>query len=399
MLFMKAIRQSAGNRRDKSLSFAICAIVVGLFITNIAEGIAGEGTLQRVISLLCKAFILASLVLCVPAILSRMNRMLVITTAAVALVIALNCLLFPDTLGHFTGTAKTFLLTIFPGMVCFMLLEDYELCLGWLRRAAYLVAILNVAVILACRGLHFSSGYDMGYANALILPTNLLIYVFWKRRQGVAAKLGTLALIAVNVFSVLAFGSRGSLVAMGVFFIVYGFKAMSRKLSRTTKTVLVSLLALCVLMYRYIFLGLFYLLEAVAGIRSRALYMLANVFSNDSGRGDIYNAILTKLRESPLAIRGINADYNVVGGYSHNIFLELIFAFGVVIGVVLCAYILYHIVRTLMEKTDALGTMKLLMLFSFFPICLWSSSIWTSLYFWLWMVISWRTKRCPRGMV
>ena len=54
----------------------------------------------------------------------------------------------------------------------------------------------------------------------------------------------------------------------------------------------------------------------------------------------------SQINENPFAIRGINADFLLIQGYSHNYFIELVYAFGILGGFFSC-YILFKIAVTI----------------------------------------------------
>ena len=66
-------------------------------------------------------------------------------------------------------------------------------------------------------------------------------------------------------------------------------------------------------------------------------------------------------------------------------FLELIYDLGIFIGTVITIYIIYAIIRTLLAKPSSYVHILQLLLFSFFPLLLWSDSIWRSIFFWVWI--------------
>ena len=393
MVEARNIRSARRDKDDKRLSFAICAIIVGLFITNISVALGKMvGVSSSTVALLCKVFILLTLVICVPTIIRRLNVLLVLTVCVMVSVIAFNYVFFPSTRGIFTETASTFIMTIFPGMICFMLLENYELCLNKLVRMAYFIAIFNAVFCLLSGKIQFDSSYSMGYANAVILPTNILIYALFKRKQKVITKILTLALIATNIIGVMVYGSRGALAAIAVFFLVYGAKVFGKKIKPGFKVIIALLLSLCVIFYKQIFTVVYNIVKAM-GFDSRTLYLFTTNIGHDSGRGELWNKILDDFWSNPFIMRGINADYLVVNGYSHNFFLELLYSLGILLGGAFSIYVIYQIIRTVRSRSTSFDIVRLLALFSFFPLCLWSLSVWTSSYFWLWIVMCWREKK------
>lgn len=397
MLQIPAFRFKLFCLGDQNLAIAISAIVMGLFLTNLAHGIVGTGNIYTIVSWSCKLLILIALVFSIRIILERFNSAVMVMIACVLLVPVAQFVFFRNTWSIFFNNYQTFLFTIFPGMVCLAVLKDSKETIRLLTWVSFGVSIIN-ALVLLFWGANAFRTYSMGYSNAMVLPSNMLVYCFWSRCRNVKTKLFAAALFVTNVIGILLYGSRGSLVAVGVFFLFYSFMAIRKKLNLVHKIVIVAGILLCLVFYRQI-CTLLYNIASSFGYYSRTLYLLTTNFGHDSGRSELWAKIWMDFTSNPFAIRGVNADYLIVGGYSHNFFLELIHSLGIVFGGAFGVYIIVHLVRTIALRQDNFGDLKQLLMFSFFPICLWSSSVWTNMYFWLWLIICLRTVRIDSGVI
>ena len=376
---------------DKRLSFTLCAIVTGLFMTNISEGIGHLlGVNAETVSLACKLLILLSLLVCATVILERLNVMMVLTALAFVICVILNFVIFPDNSVFFAKTVSTFLLTILPGMICLMALEDYRPCLRALIVASCIISLINTFVLLIMSDVQFGSGYSMGYANSMILPTNVLIYVLLEKNVSFLKKVGVALLIVLNIVSVMAYGSRGALVAIMAFVLVFGFKMLRKKTDFLIILAIIMTLLLCVIFYRQIFSAVYNLLKQF-GFNSRTLYLLSTDIGHDSGRSELWGEVIADISSNPFIAHGINGDYALIGIYSHSFIFELVHSLGILFGGIAIIFVLYLIIRTVFSRSDEYNAVRSVMLFSFFPICLFSLSVWTNMYFWLWLTV------CLRG--
>ena len=131
------------------------------------------------------------------------------------------------------------------------------------------------------------------------------------------------------------------------------------------------------------------------GMSSRTLDLLAaSGFLADNGRMDIWTVLIENIKDSPFIIRGINADQLLQTGfyhnsnYAHNLFLELMYSFGIIFGGALSIWFINRFIKTLKTNVQNDQEMiRLLSMSSFFPICIWSGSLWTDMYCWVWLAI------------
>ena len=121
-------------------------------------------------------------------------------------------------------------------------------------------------------------------------------------------------------------------------------------------------------------------------------------FFDSNGRNEIWNYFANKIKEEPFRIRGINADQLEKTGfyensnYAHNIFLELFYQFGVVIGGIFSLVIIKNVFDSLSYDNEK-NSIKTIFMCVFFPISIFSGSLWTSLYCWLWLFIKKKGKK------
>lgn len=379
---------STPSLRDETrLSFSLCAIVIGLYMTNLSEGLAHMiGISSDLVSLLCKVFILLSLLVCAGALLRRFNMMMLVTICILVAFAGINLLVYPDNVPYFTQTLTTFVITILPGMICLMAIRDYEMLLRYLIIGAVVISVANTVIVLVGGAMKLSSSYSMGYANSMILPTNTLIYAIFEKKSKPIIKLMYLALAAANVISVMAYGSRGALLAILVLMLILCFKLLKRKTDIIIVSIIASMLLVCVAFYKQIFEALYNFVLQL-GYYSRTLYLMYADLAHDSGRSQIWGAVISDIGKNPFIAHGVNGDYTVAGIYSHNIALELIHSLGILFGLIALLFIAYKIIRTVFSNNTPYNSVRTLIMFSFFPVCLFSLSVWSSMYFWLWLVI------------
>jgi hypothetical protein len=126
-----------------------------------------------------------------------------------------------------------------------------------------------------------------------------------------------------------------------------------------------------------------------SGFHNRTLQLLIKDIGHDSGRYEKWKIILSEIASSPGKIRGICADRLILDGrsYTHNVILELAYSFGVVLSIPMILQIAYYTYYTVIAKWNSYTIILTLTMFSFLPLYLWSGTVWTSMYFWIWVFI------------
>lgn len=191
------------------------------------------------------------------------------------------------------------------------------------------------------------------------------------------------------IWFILKYGSRGSLLCILVYIVCLEVNNFIYK-RELVKNIL---LLLCVVMIFYTKKQVFSFLQIIVNIfniSSRSIDLLIRNSGNGvylSGRNILYSNIINIIKNNPLQIRGIFSERLINSGiYAHNIVLELLYQFGIVIGgllIILIAILFFRIVfsnrQYLFNRvTFSLGIISLTRLMI-------SSDVWINLEFWLWL--------------
>lgn len=383
------------KRDDRALSGILVAVIVGLYLTNVVSGIGRYiGLTSPMISLVSKVLILASIIRCVTIFLYRFNFAMSFTTYLLILVISVHFVFFREN-GQFLfgegrgsimdSTVVTFLIRILPAIYTITIIRDFDILLKRLQNAAALMSVFTLMVLMIYGGEAFEH-YSMGFGNAMILPTCLTMTKAADENQKPLMKRATILLSVVDLFAEAMYGSRGAFVAV-VGFTIYYFlweQIRQRRIAAILETTGILLLAAT---YKKL-LKIVNDFALKLGYYSRTLTSLASDKVSDSGRSNLYDPIKREIMDSPLKIRGINSDWESIGFYCHNWILEVLHAFGVLLGGIFCATIACMIGKVLWRgRTDSRSIVQICLTFAFFPVCLVSGSIWESTWFWTWFAL------------
>ena len=124
----------------------------------------------------------------------------------------------------------------------------------------------------------------------------------------------------------------------------------------------------------------------IFGFKSRTLELFLRDFNHFSGREYIYSTLLKAIDKKPFLGYGISGDRMIMGSfakYSHNIFLELIIQFGIIIGGSLIFILLFLITKGLLEKDNLKYNLFIIWLSLGFAPLLVSNSYLVAINFWI----------------
>jgi hypothetical protein len=97
---------------------------------------------------------------------------------------------------------------------------------------------------------------------------------------------------------------------------------------------------------------IFFLRDLISsiGLSTRIMdYYMMGMFDDTSGRDDIQKSVINSLSFNSFGGLGIGGDWRVAGVYSHNIILEFLASFGVIVGSLLLGLLLICYVRGLLH--------------------------------------------------
>lgn len=376
------------NDKDNTISCVICIIIISLFFTNLLSGLNMlPQTLGDNISNIFKGIIFLCLIYCIPMLFQSINKKMILYILGIILFFLLQCLFFYDN-KYFFENFLVHVTTIFPIVICFLAINNYKLLLDKLIKISFGISVITLVLFLIFKNNMFSNGYSMGFANIMIFPSNILIYYLFNNKLKKMHKLCAIILFIANFFIILAVGSRGALINIMFFLLYMIFFEQKNKVRKYIFCLSTIIVFLIIMAYSKEITVALSQISSKIGLNSRTLnLLLSNNINHDSGRRELWAIVLSEICVSPFSIRGINADYLLIGIYSHNFIIELLYEFGILLGVPFIIYIIYAIFKTVISKNNYYTNLLKILLFNFFPLILWSATIWTSMFFWIWLLL------------
>ena len=256
-------------------------------------------------------------------------------------------------------------------------INDENLHIKMMQVFAWIVFFLGeIYFILFWEKISYDETYSMAYTNYMLFSLVVFIYTFFEEKK-------TLYIIPIlfSVLSMLLIGSRGAIVASVAYFLFLVF--MSKKITMIRVAIILILIGVCVNLSRIFELMVEFFRKM--GINSRSIdFLISGEFiSYDSGRSNLYLKSIELIKLHPYIGNGIGADSRVLHTYTHNLFLDILVQFGLVIGITIIICMLVIMVLGLL-KTDNKALYFLFFFLGFFPLMV-SGTYLTQITFWMYM--------------
>ena len=177
--------------------------------------------------------------------------------------------------------------------------------------------------------------YNMG-ASYNILPHVLL--VLWQTMKRIS--LFNIITALFGVLMIFSFGTRGPLVCTISFLLIYVLFIGKFRHPILLKTILASIAVLFLTLLNPIMLGIQYLLILI-GMSTRITdFYFESTLDISEGRDYIRDTLYNVMQsENYFFGHGILSSYNFVDTYPHNLYLELVFSFGYIPGLLLLLFL------------------------------------------------------------
>ena len=376
---------------ENKLILTVCLVILGIFVNQVAIGVSAFLPVsQSVVTMTCKIMIIIPFVFSLPIIIKMFTRQLLVFAYGIILTIILQTLFFPECNVYFYSTLLDFITTIMPITLCMVTIKDYRSLYEKLRMVAYIISVIIIFLILFAGNKVFEQ-YSMGFSSSMMLPCCVLLSSLLDNIYNIKVRILCGMLFVIDLIAVLAYGSRGAVAVIALYCIyinikkfIDDYRSMTKK-EFIIKGIVIAFFICGLLFYRQI-LNYLYVFLIDKGVQSRSLNLFLNALDYDSGRNKLWEIIWENIKNEPFKIRGINADYLILGAYTHDIFLEVLYELGIVCGGVFLVIIIYKTLWTLKCHNDEYTKILVLMFFCSVPILIWSGSLWKNYFFWIWFL-------------
>lgn len=243
------------------------------------------------------------------------------------------------------------------------LIDDPKKILKCLRVSAVMVYVYYAYVLYRAvtvgywemdwNGRIIRTSYSLEYGYDLLLYVLVFMYCAFKHKKIVDWILG-----AVGVFMIMGAGSRGPILDIIIFVTVYILVEMNNK--RYKGVYIFPLIALMVSILLFYIPILDFLSKMLSrfGLQSRFIQMmLTGGIADDNGRMQIWQHAIQMIKNNPLGYGAMGSRHEIVNvifvGHPHNIILEFMIDYGVVLGSLFLIGLIISIIRCLRAPIES----------------------------------------------
>lgn len=229
------------------------------------------------------------------------------------------------------------LLICLPFYVLGVSINDFKKVVDYWINNSFLLLLVASTIIFTRK----DADYNMHFSYLILLPVLAYLYSFFRDKR-IIHLVFSVYLILLIVF----FGSRGPLLCVAVYVLLFFLCGKTK--------VAYKILALFAAILTYVNLNnivsLITRLMGNYGINNRTLELLTTNLFYTSGRDRIQFLVIESIRKNWLIGTGPASDIKLIQDYPHNIVLELLMDYGVPIGIVILAVLLFLILRVLFSN-------------------------------------------------
>ncbi|MBU5427910.1 O-antigen ligase family protein [Tissierella pigra] len=307
-----------------------------------------DTSIGQMIQLISKGLVGSFYLLALPSVLKRNKIKFIGIYFLAVFVFTFNYVFFNENWIYLKSIIFPLFFTGLPSFIYAYSIKDWDMLIKIMKKTSNIVFVVGTFIgILVFTGNALIGAYSMSLSYYMLLPTIMYMNEFLDK---VSLKGGVI--LGVSLLVILALGSRGAIMCIGVFAIL----KLVRKIKKLTYTkVLIYLIILSIMIMGLVFLNeiLEYIYNFLLnfGIRSRSIELFLRDDMYLSGRDKLYEYVIEEIFNNPFLGIGLTGDRFILdGGYAHNIFIEILANFGLVIGTIIIITILYIVVKSLFIK-------------------------------------------------
>ncbi|QAT62000.1 hypothetical protein EQM13_10580 [Acidilutibacter cellobiosedens] len=335
---------------DKKISTAVMSsfvILMGqyfiLYFFNIESTKMGEN-----IQLISKAIVGLFFLRVFPTVFKKQGTLFILMYCVFLAIFSFNYLFFQQNIVYLNDVLFKFFFICLPCFLYSFSINDRRILRDIMEKCGLIVFIIGLIIgfLVFIKKISLGS-YSMSLSYYMLLPTLIFMDKFFEKFS-----IKSIIFSIVSLFVMLALGSRGAIMCVGVYVILY-LLINSRGIN--AKKFLINIVIFVLIIFILIYLKeIFIFMNRILnkfGIYSRSINLFLKNEINLSGRDVIYDEVLYQIESNPILGIGLGGDRLYTGGsYSHNIILEIVSGFGVVFGTIILIIIGIISTKSLFSK-------------------------------------------------
>ena len=302
-----------------------------------------------------------------------------------ATIFLINVLLFPQNINELKSILFDFFIMCLPCFLFSFSIDNYDHLLNTLKKHGRLIFIVGIfmSYLIIFKNLNIgSNNYSMSLSYYLLIPSLIYLYYFLKDYTFL-----NFLLFVFSTIGILLIGARGPILCIVVYIIVFIFNNIRGYNSKgLLMCYLASVFIFCIGII--FFNDIIYLVSKVLdyfNIYSRTINFLLNDTFNLSEREKLYFGAFQLIREHPLIGIGIAGDRLYFQGYVHNLFLELILNYGIILGFSFSIMLIYIFAKSIISVDKETSNFNLIFICLGVIPLMFSSSYLVNVWFWIYL--------------
>lgn len=369
---------------DKKISVAVMSSFVILTIQYLILIVFDlmHTTVGSYIQLASKALVGIFYFIALPAVWRRNNIKLIGAYFISFFIFLLNIILFNENWVHLRSILFPFFFTCLPSFIFSFSIKNWSVLKSMMKKASVIVFMVGLLLsILVFLGKASIDSYSMSLSYFMLLPTIAFLDKFID-----SLNISSAAITLTSMIIIISLGARGPIMCAGVFFVL---KLLNMKNNLTYRNIFIFIIiTVTILIVSFYFdillenLNSFFLRF---GIHSRTLSLFMRDNLHLSGRDILYKKMLQAIVDNPILGIGLAGDRRVIGEHSHNLIIEILSGFGIIIGGIILLFLVLISTMGVFSKNSLTSNM-LSMWFSLgFVHLMVSSSYLTDFKFWIYL--------------
>lgn len=336
-MILNFIKKYKNYDSDYKLSFIIASYFVCMMLFTVLKRLLGGDEYTIISIVISFPIVIAFTLLCIKKIVNfRFFSILILISTLLLLTYA-------------RGVSFNVILSyLYRVVLCCILfnaiyeISDYKKLYLVLKKSSYIMFFLSIPIIFVDKSV---ANYSMHFSYLLLIPLCIHLISFFQKDKWWPV---ILCIAFIEFLIILLFGSRGPLLCLFVFGILY-FIFVEKKVVR--KIIIISVLLFLLLTFNYCVSFIINVLKNM-NLTSRTLYLLENDFFYNSGRDSIIDLVLIKISEKPLLGWGLAGEFSFQNQYVHNFILEFFIDYGIIMGGILILLVIFMICKALLKTKD-----------------------------------------------
>lgn len=384
----KINKKTVDEKADKKISVALISsfviLTVQYFVLNFFN-LLGTTTAPTV-QLLSKVLVGLAFLYALPTVLKRRKVEFIGGYFTAVFIFILHYLIFPDNHLYLKELLFPFFVMSFPAFVYSLSIRNWGTFKEIMKKSSYIVFVFGTVLGgLIFAGRASAGTYSMSLSYYMLLPSIMFLDELFDKFS-----VRILLFVGISLLVILALGSRGAILCIVVFVFL---KSIRPNVKLTYKRALTyfGLFGAGIIGYLHLsrILDSLYTLLLSFGINSRSISLFLRDEVHLSGRDRIYESLILEVANNPFLGVGIGGDrLTRGGGYAHNLFLEILVNFGVILGPIVIVLLCVLIIKSLLNKDREKYTFFIIWLSLGFVHLMVSSTYITDIRFWIFLGVS-----------